>query len=114
MTSSAAQTAGLPNSHAPAGELDLVHLVIRSGKELWSAETFVDFEHSLNTAVKEIRATLGDSPLTPRYIETLPRLGYRFIAPVEVVNGISESAPSPAPSTSNFSTSHFANRELHL
>ena len=70
-------------------------------EELWSAETFVDFEHSLNTAVKEIRATLGDSPLTPRYIETLPRLGYRFIAPVEVINGISDLVSSPAPPTSN-------------
>src|SRR5580693_659496 len=70
-------------------------------EELWSAETFVDFEHSLNTAVKEIRATLGDSPLTPRYIETLPRLGYRFIAPVEVVNGAGDLVSSPAPSTSN-------------
>ncbi|MGB9244619.1 MAG: winged helix-turn-helix domain-containing protein [Candidatus Acidiferrales bacterium] len=70
-------------------------------EELWSAETFVDFEHSLNTAVKEIRATLGDSPLTPRYIETLPRLGYRFIAPVEVIKGVSDLAASPAPSTSN-------------
>jgi Tol biopolymer transport system component/DNA-binding winged helix-turn-helix (wHTH) protein len=69
-------------------------------EELWSAETFVDFEHSLNTAVKEIRATLGDSPLTPRYIETLPRLGYRFIAPVEVINGVSDLVPSPAPSIS--------------
>ena len=69
--------------------------------ELWSAETFVDFEHSLNTAVKEIRATLGDSPLAPRYIETLPKLGYRFIAPVEVVNGVSDLVSSPAPSTSN-------------
>jgi len=70
-------------------------------EELWSAETFVDFEHSLNTAVKEIRATLGDSPLSPRYIETLPRLGYRFIAPVEVINGASDLAPSPHPITSN-------------
>ena len=70
-------------------------------EELWSAETFVDFEHSLNTAVKEIRATLGDSPLTPRYIETLPRLGYRFIAPVEVINGVSDLVSSPAPTASN-------------
>ena len=70
-------------------------------EELWSAETFVDFEHSLNTAVKEIRATLGDSPLTPRYIETLPRLGYRFIAPVEVINGVSDLVSSPAPTISN-------------
>jgi len=70
-------------------------------QELWSSETFVDFEHSLNTAVKEIRATLGDSPLTPRYIETLPRLGYRFIAPVEVINGVGDLVPPPASSTSN-------------
>lgn len=49
---------------------------------LWPVDTFVDFEHGLNTAVKRLRATLGDSPESPRYIETLPRVGYRFIAPV--------------------------------
>lgn len=49
---------------------------------LWPADTFVDFEHGLNTAIKKLRATLGDSPESPRYIETLPRVGYRFIAPV--------------------------------
>ena len=54
---------------------------------LWPADTFVDFEHSLNTAVKKLRATLGDSPDNSRYIETIPRLGYRFIAPVEVLAG---------------------------
>jgi TolB-like protein/DNA-binding winged helix-turn-helix (wHTH) protein len=54
-------------------------------QELWSSETFVDFEHGLNTSVKEIRAILGDSPSEPRYIETLPKLGYRFIAPVETI-----------------------------
>jgi TolB-like protein/DNA-binding winged helix-turn-helix (wHTH) protein/tetratricopeptide (TPR) repeat protein len=54
-------------------------------RELWSSETFVDFEHGLNTSVKEIRAVLGDSPSEPRYIETLPKLGYRFIAPVETI-----------------------------
>ena len=52
--------------------------------QLWSSETFVDFEHSLNTSIKEIRAVLGDSASEPRYIQTLPRLGYRFIAPVEI------------------------------
>lgn len=51
--------------------------------ELWSSETFVDFEHSLNTAVKELRSILGDAAAEPRYIETLPRLGYRFVAAVE-------------------------------
>lgn len=54
-------------------------------QELWSAETFVDFEHSLNTSIKEMRAVLSDSAADPRYIQTLPRLGYRFIAPVEIV-----------------------------
>lgn len=52
---------------------------------LWPAETFVDFEHSLNTAVKKLRATLGDFPDNCRYIETIPRFGYRFIAPVELI-----------------------------
>jgi TolB-like protein/DNA-binding winged helix-turn-helix (wHTH) protein/Tfp pilus assembly protein PilF len=53
---------------------------------LWSAETFVDFQHSLNTSVKELRAALNDSVAKPQYIQTLPRLGYRFIAPVEIVD----------------------------
>ena len=46
---------------------------------LWPAGTFVDFEHSLNAAVKRLRAALGDNARTPRYIETLPRRGYRWI-----------------------------------
>lgn len=50
---------------------------------LWQTDTYVDFEHSLNTAIKKLRAVLGDSPEDSRYIETLPRVGYRFIAPVE-------------------------------
>jgi Tol biopolymer transport system component/DNA-binding winged helix-turn-helix (wHTH) protein len=50
---------------------------------LWPADTFVDFEHGLNTAVKKLRAALGDSPENSRYIETIPRHGYRFVAPVE-------------------------------
>src|SRR5215467_14479598 len=52
-------------------------------KNLWPDDTFVDFEHSLNSANKKLRTVLGDSAENPRYIETLPRLGYRFIAPVE-------------------------------
>ncbi|HUI52521.1 MAG TPA: winged helix-turn-helix domain-containing protein [Terriglobales bacterium] len=45
---------------------------------LWPADTFVDFEHGLNTAIKKLRQALGDSTTKPRYIETLPRKGYRF------------------------------------
>jgi Tol biopolymer transport system component/DNA-binding winged helix-turn-helix (wHTH) protein len=66
--------------------------------KLWSSETFVDFEQSLNTSVKELRAALGDSATEPRYVETVPRLGYRFIAAAEVVE---RTAPEgyPAPSS---------------
>jgi len=50
---------------------------------LWPADTFVDFDDGLNTAVKKIRDVLGDSADRPRYIETIPRRGYRFVGPVE-------------------------------
>jgi cholera toxin transcriptional activator len=52
-------------------------------QKLWPADTFVDFDHSLNTAVNKLRETLGDSASSPRYIETLARRGYRFIAPLQ-------------------------------
>jgi TolB-like protein/DNA-binding winged helix-turn-helix (wHTH) protein/Flp pilus assembly protein TadD len=52
-------------------------------KKLWPVDTFVDFEHSLNAAVKRLREALGDSAETPRFVETIPRRGYRFIYPVE-------------------------------
>jgi DNA-binding winged helix-turn-helix (wHTH) protein len=51
-------------------------------ERLWPADTFVDFDHSLNTAIKKLRQVLGDSAENPRFIETLSRRGYRFIAPV--------------------------------
>src|SRR5439155_3114281 len=50
-------------------------------RNIWNGDTFVDFEQGLNFAVKKIRAALGDNPETPHYVETLPRRGYRFIAP---------------------------------
>ncbi len=50
---------------------------------IWSADTFVDFDHSLHNAIARIREVLGDSAESPRYIETLPRRGYRYIGPVE-------------------------------
>lgn len=52
-------------------------------QELWAADTFVDFDTGLNSAIKKLRDVLGDSAERPRYIETLPRRGYRFIAGVE-------------------------------
>src|ERR1700760_4315525 len=50
--------------------------------QLWPADTFVDFDHALNTAVMKLREALGDSSEKPLYIQTLPRKGYRFVAPV--------------------------------
>src|SRR5436190_23855262 len=51
-------------------------------QKLWPGDTFVDFDHGLNSAVNRLRDALGDSADAPRFIETLPRRGYRFIAPV--------------------------------
>jgi DNA-binding winged helix-turn-helix (wHTH) protein len=52
-------------------------------QQLWSADTFVDFDQGLNKAINKIRQALGDSAEDPRFVETLARRGYRFIAPLE-------------------------------
>ena len=63
---------------------------------LWPADTFVDFDTSLNTAIKRLREALGDSADLPVFIETIPRRGYRFLAPVQVVrNGALSRPPEP-------------------
>src|SRR5215831_5344224 len=63
---------------------------------LWPEDTFVDFEHGVNTAVKKLRQTLGDSVETPQFIETLPKFGYRFMVPVTwVPDGTHRSTPLP-------------------
>jgi TolB-like protein/Tfp pilus assembly protein PilF len=54
-------------------------------RRLWPADTYVDFEHGLNTSIKKLRKALGDSVERPSYIETLPRVGYRFLVAVEPV-----------------------------
>src|SRR6266542_413106 len=54
-------------------------------RKLWPADTFVDFEQGLNAAVKRLRQALDDSADNPRFVETLPRRGYRFIAPIQAV-----------------------------
>ena len=60
------------------------HVVSREElqQKLWPSDTFVDFEHGLNSAVKRLRQALDDSADTPRFVETLPRRGYRFVCPV--------------------------------
>ncbi len=54
-------------------------------QQVWPQDTFVEFDHALNTAVKKIRIALGDCADSPDYVETIPKRGYRFIAPVEVM-----------------------------
>jgi DNA-binding winged helix-turn-helix (wHTH) protein len=70
----------------------LAYLLDRAGEvvtreelreKLWPADTFVDFDHSLNTAVNKVRDALGDSASSPRFVETLARRGYRFVGPIE-------------------------------
>ncbi|MEJ7605078.1 MAG: winged helix-turn-helix domain-containing protein [Bryobacteraceae bacterium] len=63
------------------------HVVTREQlkQRLWPGDTFVDFDKSLNTAMSKLREVLGDSAVSPRFIETLPRRGYRFLAPIEEV-----------------------------
>ena len=91
-------------------------------KMLWPADTFVDFEHGLNKTINKLREALSDDKETPRYIETLPRRGYRFIAPVMSARPPSEPngppavlAPRPAPVvTANPRRAHWMTRDLVL
>jgi DNA-binding winged helix-turn-helix (wHTH) protein len=67
-------------------------------KRLWPGDTFVDFDHSLNTAIKKLRQALGDDKKKPRFVETLPKRGYRFIGNLE------RTAPAlPAKTPASFS-----------
>src|SRR5215469_15994570 len=79
---------------------------------LWSEETFVDFEHGVNTAVKKLRQALEDSAESPNFVETVPKIGYRFIIPVEwIANGYGERALNSAvPSASPLRKSTRARR----
>jgi TolB-like protein/DNA-binding winged helix-turn-helix (wHTH) protein/Flp pilus assembly protein TadD len=65
--------------------------------EIWGDETFVDFDQGLNAAIRQIRAALCDDAETPRYIETLPRRGYRFISQVDGHSAAAEGAMTPVP-----------------
>jgi cholera toxin transcriptional activator len=86
----------------------LVVLLERSGEvvtredlrqELWPSDTFVDFDHSLNTVVNKLREVLGDSASNPRFIETLAKRGYRFMVPVDAASN-QRRDPAPLPSAS--------------
>lgn len=65
---------------------------------LWPGDTFVDFEHGLNNSIKELRAVLSDSAGEPRYIETLPKLGYRLLMPVNIASAEVETLDVSQPS----------------
>jgi len=90
----------------------LLHLLSQPGEvvsreelraQLWPADTFVDYDHSLNAAVNKLRDALNDSAENPRFIQTIPRRGYRFIASVQVADGaaapIAESKPVASPAS---------------
>src|SRR4051812_14391777 len=69
-------------------------------KALWPDGRFVEFEHAINTAVKKVREALEDDPDNPRFVETLPKLGYRFLVPLDPVAAVTIPA-QPAPTGKN-------------
>ena len=71
-------------------------------QKLWPSDTFVDFDHGLNTAINKLRDVLSDPANAPRYIETLPKRGYRFIYPVE--GGASAASAAPPASDAHAET----------
>jgi len=96
-------------------------------QRLWSTDTFVDFDAGVNTAINRLREALGDSAESPRFIETLPRRGYRFIAPVEAESSaqpvshgdpaepsVSEAPQSAAPVTTRIHRSRIKTLEAGL
>ncbi|MCB1036544.1 MAG: winged helix-turn-helix domain-containing protein [Acidobacteria bacterium] len=95
---------GQPLELAPQPARLLELLVSRAGElvsreeirqALWGDDTHVDFERGINFSIRKIRSTLGDDPALPRFIETIPRHGYRFVA--SVADGVSESGEAPEP-----------------
>ncbi len=78
-------------------------------RRLWPDGTYVDFEHSLNAAVKRLRAALGDDADNPRFVETLPRRGYRFIATLGPSPQPADATPQPSPSRVRLAVLPFSN-----
>lgn len=75
------------------------------GKKLWPADTFVDFEHGLGSAINRLREALGDSTDRPRYVETVPRRGYKFIAAMENYDSVAGAKASAAPQSAKVTKS---------
>lgn len=76
--------------------------------EVWPSDTFLEFDHALNTAIKKIRIALSDDAVTPRYIQTIPKRGYRWIAPVTVCEAGTAERVKPASKTWHGSAKAFA------
>src|SRR6476646_7990450 len=68
-------------------------------QRLWPEDTFVDFDHGLNTAVAKLRETLGDSAASPKYVETIAKRGYRFLAEVEKLEAVTVPGAAPTVAT---------------
>jgi len=83
-------------------------------QRVWPSDTFVDFDHSLNTAVNKIREALGDSASSPRFVETLARRGYRFIAPVNGVDTSPALATNANATVPEKATAEVLHPELHV
>jgi DNA-binding winged helix-turn-helix (wHTH) protein/TolB-like protein len=83
---------------------------------VWGAETFVDFERGLNFCIAQIRSALGDGSTTPRYVRTIPKRGYQFIAPAEqiFIAPVDQIPPSPEPPEANSGRSRFPAKGLAL
>jgi len=81
-------------------------------KRLWPEDTFVDFDHSLNTAIKKLRQALNDDKRKPRFIETLPKRGYRFIGAVEQRAKL--PPPGPSAKSNSGAASHPVGRVAKL
>jgi DNA-binding winged helix-turn-helix (wHTH) protein len=81
-------------------------------QRVWPADTFVDFEHGLNTAVNKLREALRDSAADPKFIETLPKRGYRFIGSIETSNGNPAGRSTNVPESPEFRELPRANRQL--
>src|SRR5208337_2899934 len=83
-------------------------------EKIWPADTFVDFDHSVNTAVNKVREALGDSASSPRFVETLARRGYRFLAPVDTVAAAESAAAQDEGTRAGAPAPHMLHAELHV